>query len=56
MADTVDAVAGFDERRRGNLSTRTKLVGPVGVLGVAALGRMSVTTLRRGVDGGFAAT
>lgn len=36
--DTVDAIAGFDEMRRGNLSTQAILLGPVGVSFVAALG------------------
>lgn len=36
--DTVDAVAGFDERRRGNLSTRATILGPVGALLFIALG------------------
>jgi len=36
--DAVDAVAGFDERRRGNLSTQATILGPVGVLLFVALG------------------
>ena len=36
--DTIDSVAGFDERRRGNLSTQATLLGPVGALGFVALG------------------
>jgi hypothetical protein len=36
--DAVDAVAGFGERRRGNLSTRATLLGPVGALLFAVLG------------------
>jgi hypothetical protein len=36
--DSVDAVSGFDERRRGNLSTRATLLGPVGAVLFAALG------------------
>lgn len=36
--DTADAIAGFDEWRRGNLSTQAIILGPVGVLGFAALG------------------
>lgn len=36
--DVVDAVAGFDERRRGNLSTQGTVLGPVGALPFAALG------------------
>lgn len=36
--DLTDAIAGFDERRRGNLSTRATILGPVGALGFAALG------------------
>jgi hypothetical protein len=36
--DSIDAVAGFDERRRGNLGTRATLLGPVGAVGFAALG------------------
>ena len=34
----VDAIAGFDERRRGNLSTQATILGPVGALGFVALG------------------
>jgi len=40
VVDTVDAVAGFDEARRGNLSTRAIILGPVGALGFAALGAL----------------
>lgn len=36
--DSVDAVSGFDERRRGNLSTRATILGPVGAVLFAALG------------------
>ena len=36
--DAVDSVAGFDERRRGNLSTRATILGPVGALLFVALG------------------
>lgn len=36
--DAVDALAGFDERRRGNLSARATLLGPVGALAFVALG------------------
>jgi len=36
--DSVDAIAGFDERRRGNLSTQATLLGPVGALLFIALG------------------
>lgn len=36
--DTVDSIAGFDELRRGNLSTRATILGPIGALGFAALG------------------
>lgn len=36
--DAVDAVAGFDERRRQNLSTRATILGPVGALLFAVLG------------------
>ena len=36
--DAVDCVAGFDEARRGNLSTQATLLGPVGVLLFVALG------------------
>ncbi len=36
--DAVDAIAGFDERRRGNLSTRATILGPVGALLFVALG------------------
>ena len=36
--DSVDAVGGFDERRRGNLSTRATILGPVGAVLFAALG------------------
>lgn len=36
--DAVDAVGGFDERRRGNLSTQATVLGPAGALLFAALG------------------
>lgn len=36
--DAVDAIAGFDERRRGNLSTRATVLGPAGALIFVALG------------------
>lgn len=36
--DLVDAVAGFDERRRGTLSTQATVLGPLGALLFAALG------------------
>lgn len=36
--DAADVVAGFDERRRGNLSAHATAVGPVGALVLAVLG------------------
>ncbi len=36
--DAVDAVAGFDERRRGNLSTQATILGPAGALLFVVLG------------------
>lgn len=36
--DAADAVAGFDERRRGNLGLQATLLGPVAVTGFVALG------------------
>lgn len=36
--DAADAAAGFDERRRGNLSTQATILGPVGALLFVALG------------------
>ena len=36
--DSADAIAGFDERRRGNLSTQATVLGPAGALGFVALG------------------
>ena len=36
--DGIDSVAGFDERRRGNLSTQATILGPVGALLFVALG------------------
>jgi hypothetical protein len=36
--DAVDAVAGFDERRRGNLSTQATILGPAGAVLFATLG------------------
>ena len=36
--DAIDSVAGFDERRRGNLGTRATILGPVGALLFVALG------------------
>ena len=38
IVDTIDSIAGFDERRRGNLGTRATILGPVGALLFAALG------------------
>ena len=38
--DAVDSIAGFDERRRGNLSTQATILGPVGALLFVALGVM----------------
>lgn len=45
--DAVDAIAGFDEARRGNLSTRATVLGPIGAVGFAALG---VLVARRAQD------
>ncbi len=36
--DTVDVVAGLDERHRGNLSTQATILGPVGALLFVGLG------------------
>ena len=36
--DGVDAVGGFDERRRGNLSTQATILGPMGAVLFSALG------------------
>ena len=36
--DAIDVIAGFDERRRGNLSTQATILGPVGVLLFVGLG------------------
>jgi hypothetical protein len=36
--DAADAASGFDERRRGNLSTQATVLGPVGALLFVALG------------------
>lgn len=36
--DAVDSIAGFDEARRGNMSTRAIVLGPVGALLFVALG------------------
>lgn len=36
--DTIDAVAGFDEARRGNLSTQAVILGPCGAVLFATLG------------------
>jgi hypothetical protein len=36
--DSADAIAGFDERRRGNLGAQATLLGPGGALVFAALG------------------
>ena len=38
IVDTIDSIAGFDERRRGNLGTRATILGPVGALLFAGLG------------------
>lgn len=39
--DTADVIAGFDERRRGNLNTRATLLGPVGALSFVAAGLLA---------------
>ncbi len=36
--DAADSVAGFDELRRGNLSTQATILGPIGAIGFTALG------------------
>lgn len=36
--DAIDSIAGFDEARRGNMSTRAIVLGPVGALLFVALG------------------
>ena len=36
--DGFDAIAGFGEARRGNLSTRATILGPIGAVFFAALG------------------
>lgn len=36
--DTVDAIAGFDEARRGNLSAQAVVLGPAGAVLFATLG------------------
>lgn len=36
--DAVDSVAGFDEARRGNLSTRAIVLGPVGAILFTVMG------------------
>lgn len=41
VVDAVDSVAGFDERRRGNLSTRATILGPVGALLFVGLGLLA---------------
>lgn len=38
VVDAVDAIGGLDERRRGNLSTRATVLGPIGALLFVALG------------------
>lgn len=38
VVDAIDSAAGLDEWRRGNLSKQALLMGPVGVLGLSALG------------------
>jgi hypothetical protein len=38
VIDAADAVAGFDERRRGTLSPRATVLGPCGALLFVALG------------------
>lgn len=45
--DAVDAVAGFDEARRGNLSARAIILGPVGAVLFATLGAL---VARRAAD------
>ncbi|MTD43224.1 hypothetical protein GKE82_02610 [Conexibacter sp. W3-3-2] len=38
LVDSVDAIAGFDEYRRGTLSTRAFVLGPCGAVLLAVLG------------------
>lgn len=38
--DAADAISGFDERRRGNLSLRATLLGPCGAVLFAVLGAL----------------
>lgn len=46
--DSIDAVAGFDEARRGNLSPRAVILGPIGAVFFATLG---VLVARRAAEG-----
>jgi hypothetical protein len=39
--DALDVVSGFDERRRGELSTRAVVLGPVGAMFFATLGLLA---------------
>jgi hypothetical protein len=52
--DAVDAVAGFDERRRGNLSTQATVLGPVGALLFVALGVLVARESSATADAGSA--
>jgi hypothetical protein len=52
--DAVDAVAGFDERRRGNLSTKATVLGPVGALLFVALGVLVARESSATADAGSA--
>ncbi len=36
--DAIDAIAGFDEARRGNMTTQATILGPAGALLFVALG------------------
>lgn len=36
--DALDSISGLDERRRGNLSTRATLLGPIGALLFVTMG------------------
>ena len=36
--DTIDSIAGFDEARRGNMTTQATILGPLGALLFVALG------------------
>jgi hypothetical protein len=49
--DSIDSVAGFDEYRRGNLSTQATVLGPGGAVAFAILGAIVASEARAAASG-----